>query len=94
MLKRNREPYGLNLLRMSSIKDVEVKTSGGVSLLKVNPSEARVEVFINANNSSDDISKKDQKKAGRKLLTSMFLSTIIKYLLLLNLKKEHELKKS
>lgn len=61
--KETREPYMTKSFANASIKDVEVKTSGGsISVEGVNPSEARVEVYINANNSSDDLSKDEIKR--------------------------------
>jgi hypothetical protein len=47
----------------ASIKDVDVKTSGGsISVEGVSASDARVEVYINGNNGSDNLSKEDIKR--------------------------------
>lgn len=60
--KMGKEPYLTKSFANASIKDVEVKTSGGsISAEGVNPSEARVEVYVNGNN-SDDLSKEDIKR--------------------------------
>ncbi|MEJ7680668.1 MAG: hypothetical protein WKG06_23000 [Segetibacter sp.] len=58
-----KEPYLTKSFANESINSVEVKTSGGsISVEGVNASEARVEVFVNPNNSSDNISKEDIKR--------------------------------
>lgn len=60
--KTGKEPYMAQSFANASIKDVDVKTSGGsISVEGVNPSEARVEVYVNGNN-SDDLSKEDIKR--------------------------------
>ncbi len=59
----SKEPYLTKSFTDASINNVEVKTSGGsISVEGVNASEARVEVFVNPNNSSDNISKEDIKR--------------------------------
>lgn len=61
--KTGEEPYLTKSFANASIKDVDVKTSGGsISVEGVNPSEARVEVYVNANNSSDNLSKEEIKR--------------------------------
>src|SRR3954471_11532891 len=61
--KRGEEPYMVKPFANASVSDVEVKTSGGsISVEGVNASEARVEVFVNANNGSDNLSKDEIKK--------------------------------
>jgi len=60
----------------------------------VNPSRGRVEYLSMRITVRMTYQRKRSKEGWKKIMTSMFLSTIIKYLLLLNLKKEHELKKS
>jgi len=61
--KTGEEPYLTKSFKNESIDNVEVKTSGGsISVEGVNASEARVEVFVNANNSSDNFSKEDIKR--------------------------------
>ena len=61
--KRGEEPYMVKPFANASVSDVEVKTSGGsISVEGVNAAEARVEVFVNANNGSDNLSKDEIKK--------------------------------
>lgn len=61
--KTGEEPYLAKSFGNEAIKGVEVKTSGGsISVAGVNASEARVEVYINANNRSGDLSKEDIKR--------------------------------
>ena len=61
--KSGEAPYMTKSFAITSIKDVDVKTSGGsISVEGVSASEARVEVYINANNSSDDLSKEEIKR--------------------------------
>jgi len=61
--KTGDEPYLTKSFANASINDVEVKTSGGsISVAGGNASEARVEVYVNANNSSDDLSKDEIKR--------------------------------
>lgn len=56
------EPYMTKSFPKESIDNVEVKTSGGsISVEGVNASEARVEVFVHPNNSSDNFSKEEIK---------------------------------
>ncbi|HSU50600.1 MAG TPA: hypothetical protein VLJ41_08415 [Segetibacter sp.] len=51
-------PYMTKSLSGASIKNVEVKTSGGsISVTGVNPSEARVEVYVRGNNQPGKLSK-------------------------------------
>jgi DUF4097 and DUF4098 domain-containing protein YvlB len=60
---RSELPYMSKSFANEAINDVEVKTSGGsISVAGVNTSEARVEVYINPNKSSDDLSKEDIKR--------------------------------
>ena len=59
------EPYLTKLLANESIRNVEVQTSGGsISVWGGNASEARIEVYINQNNSKsgDNLSKEEIKK--------------------------------
>ncbi len=59
----NEQPYMTRSLANESIKNVEVRTSGGsISVTGVSPSEARVEVFVRANNNQDNLSKEEIKK--------------------------------
>jgi len=51
----------------ASIKDVEVKTSGSISLEGVNPSEARELKYSMRITVRMTYQRRDQKKAGRKL---------------------------
>lgn len=61
--KTGEEPYMTKSFAKESIDNVEVKTSGGsISVEGVNASEARVEVFVNPNNSSDNFSKEEIKR--------------------------------
>ncbi|HKG68846.1 MAG TPA: DUF4097 family beta strand repeat-containing protein [Segetibacter sp.] len=54
------QPYLSKSFANETINDLEVKTSGGsISVAGVNTSEARVEVYINPNRSSDDLSKEE-----------------------------------
>ena len=61
--KNNQEPYLAQSLSGESIKKVEVETSGGsISVTGVNPSEARIEVYIRQNNNNNELSKDEIKK--------------------------------
>ena len=56
-------PYSVQSLSAASIKNVAVKTSGGsITVIGGNNSEARVEVYVRANNSNDKLSKEEIKK--------------------------------
>lgn len=58
--RNEKEPFITKSLSNESIKDVEVRTSGGnISVTGVNPSEARVEVYISGNNNKNDLSKEE-----------------------------------
>lgn len=58
----NEEPYLVKPLSKETIKNVEVKTSGGsIAVTGVNISEARVEVYVRPNNSSDKLTKEEIK---------------------------------
>lgn len=57
---KTEEPYMTKSLSNASINNVEVKTSGGsISVAGVNPSEARIEVYINGNNQRDNLTKEE-----------------------------------
>ena len=59
----NQTPYLTKSLTNESINNVEVRTSGGsISVAGVGASEARVEVYINANNNGKEISKEEIKR--------------------------------
>lgn len=61
--KTGEKPYLTKSLSGASINNVEVKTSGGsISVTGVNPSEARVEVYIHANNNQKEVSKEEIEK--------------------------------
>lgn len=61
--KTSEEPYLTKSFASTLIKNVDVKTSGGSILVEgVNAAEARVEVYVSANNSSDNLSKEDIKR--------------------------------
>ncbi|WP_018615771.1 DUF4097 family beta strand repeat-containing protein [Segetibacter koreensis] len=61
--KETKEPYLSKSFANTSIKDVDVKTSGGsISVAGVDASEARVEVYVNGNKNSDNLSKEDIKR--------------------------------
>ena len=63
--KDNQEPYLTQSLAKESIKNAEVQTSGGsISVTGVNPSEARIEVYVSANNNplTNRLSKEEIKK--------------------------------
>jgi hypothetical protein len=50
-------------LSSESINDVEAKTSGGgIEVMGVNPSEARIEVYINGNDRHDSYTKEEVQK--------------------------------
>ncbi|HMG66740.1 MAG TPA: DUF4097 family beta strand repeat-containing protein [Chitinophagaceae bacterium] len=58
--KTEKEPFMTKSLSSESIKDVEVRTSGGnISVSGVNASEARIEVYISGNNNKNDLSKEE-----------------------------------
>jgi len=60
----DKEPYLTKSLSKETIKDVQVKTSGGsISVSGVNSSEARIEVYVQLNNyKSNPLSKEEIQK--------------------------------
>jgi hypothetical protein len=62
--KSNTEPYQTKSLAGQSITNVEVKTSGGsISVMGGSTSDARIEVYVNANNNGDkNLSKEELTK--------------------------------
>jgi hypothetical protein len=61
--KTNEEPYSVQSLSKDAIKNVEVKTAGGsIAVTGVSPSDARIEVYVRANNSDDKLSKEELRK--------------------------------
>jgi len=62
-IKTTVEPYSVQSLSGDAIQNVEVKTSGGsIAVTGVDASEARIEVYVRANNSNDKLSKEEIKK--------------------------------
>jgi hypothetical protein len=60
---KTEEPYSVQSLSNAAIKKVEVQTSGGsISVTGVNAAEARIKVYVRANNSNDRLSKEEIKK--------------------------------
>ena len=58
--KWNKEPYMTKPLSNESIKDIEAQTSGGsISVSGVNVSEAKIEVYVSANNNRNELSKEE-----------------------------------
>ena len=61
--KNGQTPYMTKSLSAAAINNVEVKTSGGsISVTGVNPSEARVEVYIVGNNNSNNLTREEIQK--------------------------------
>jgi hypothetical protein len=59
----NDQPYTVQSLSKAAIKNVEVKTSGGyINVTGVGDAEAKVEVYVTTNNSSDKATKEEIKK--------------------------------
>jgi len=62
-IRTGEEPYLTKSFANASIKDVDVKTSGGsISVEGVNAAEVRVEVFINSNHLHRSLSKEEIKR--------------------------------
>jgi hypothetical protein len=58
-----KEPFMTKSLSNEAIKNVEVRTSGGsISVVAVNPSEAKVEVYIRGYNGKNNLSKEEIQK--------------------------------
>ena len=56
----NKEPLITKSLSNESIQNVEAQTSGGsISVLGVNISEAKIEVYVSANNNRNELSKEE-----------------------------------
>jgi hypothetical protein len=61
--KDNKDPYLTKSLSSDNVKQVNVQTSGGsISVTGVNPSEARIEVYIASSNGEKELSKDEIKK--------------------------------
>lgn len=61
--KTGEQPYLVKSFANKSIKNVDVKTSGGsISVTGSDAPETRVEVYVDANNSLDDLSKDEIKR--------------------------------
>ena len=58
--KADKDPLITKSLSSESIKNVEVRTSGGsIAVSGVNASEARIEVYVSSNNNRNDLSKEE-----------------------------------
>jgi len=58
--KWNKEPYMTKSLSSESIKDIEAQTSGGsISVSGVNVSEAKIEIYVSANNNRNELTKEE-----------------------------------
>jgi len=56
----DKEPLIIKSLSSESIKNIEAQTSGGsISVSGVNTSEAKIEVYVSANNNRNELSKED-----------------------------------
>jgi len=56
--KSEKEPFMTKSLTNETIRNIQARTSGGsISVSGVNPSEARIEVFVSPNNNKGELSK-------------------------------------